>query len=138
MEQYEKNLAVEATRGHGSEKASSRVTSSSRESLYRHFDQLTKEEQMMVLQDALHRKERLEKLEKETERFSQGDLKGLSSKEKAERLVLELNKERERRIQKETAFIELLNEERNARKQVCLRATDSCPNFETPFRCENL
>lgn len=41
----------------------SAVTSSSRDSLYRHFDRLTKQEQIAVLKDALGRKDRLEKLE---------------------------------------------------------------------------
>ena len=71
----------------------------------------------MVLKDAIGRKERLEKLEKESDRFSEIDLKGLSNKEKAEKLIHVLSSERERRMQKEAAFVEMLNEERAARKQ---------------------
>jgi hypothetical protein len=98
-------------------KASSRVTSSSRDSLYKHFDKLTKEEQVMVLKDAIGRKERLEQLEKESDRFSDLDLKGLSNQEKAEKLIKALSAEKERRIQKESAFVAMLNEERAARRQ---------------------
>jgi hypothetical protein len=100
-----------------SEKASSRFTSSSRDSLYKHFDKLSKEEQIMVLKDAIGRKDRLDKLEKDSERFSEVDLKGLSNKEKAEKLIQALSAERERRMQKESVFVEMLNEERAARKQ---------------------
>jgi len=71
----------------------------------------------MVLKDAIGRKDRLDKLEKDSERFSEVDLKGLSNKEKAEKLIQALSAERERRIQKESVFVEMLNEERAARKQ---------------------
>ena len=103
--------------GSVSDRASSRITSSSRDSLYKHFDKLSKEEQIMVLKDAVGRKERLEKLEKQSDRFSELDLNGLSNQEKAEKLIKALSAERERRMQKESAFVEMLNEERAARKQ---------------------
>ena len=93
------------------------ITSSSRDSLYKQFDKLSKEEQIMVLRDALSRKERLEALDKDSERFSEQDLKGLTSKAKAERLIKVLCTERERRVRKEALFVEMLNEERAARKQ---------------------
>mmetsp|Transcript_70293 Transcript_70293/g.187291 ORF Transcript_70293/g.187291 Transcript_70293/m.187291 type:complete len:200 (-) Transcript_70293:168-767(-) len=110
----------------GSEKGSM-VTTSSRDSLYRQFDSLTKDEQILVLKDALSRKERLDKLERESERFSERDLKGLSSKAKAEVLIKALSAERDRRVKKETYFVEMLNEERAARKQ----AEDSMKALES-------
>uniref|UniRef100_A0A7S0LVM0 Uncharacterized protein n=1 Tax=Cryptomonas curvata TaxID=233186 RepID=A0A7S0LVM0_9CRYP len=112
VEQLETNAAT----GKGSEKGSY-ITTSSRDSLYKQFDKLSKEEQIMVLRDALNRKERLEVLEKDSQRFSEQDLKGLSSKAKAEKLIQALGTERERRVRKEALFVEMLNEERAARKQ---------------------
>lgn len=109
-------MEQQAENGKGSEQGSY-ITSSSRDSLYKHFDKLSKEEQIMVLRDALSRKERLEALDKDSERFSEHDLKGLTSKAKAERLIKVLSAERERRVRKEALFVEMLNEERAARKQ---------------------
>mmetsp|Transcript_42784 Transcript_42784/g.68692 ORF Transcript_42784/g.68692 Transcript_42784/m.68692 type:complete len:199 (+) Transcript_42784:152-748(+) len=95
----------------------SAVSSSSRDSLYRHFDKLTKDEQVAVLKDALGRKDRLEKLEGMSEKFDDGSLKGLSAQAKAEKLIKALGNERSNRIQKEKLFVELLQEERTARLQ---------------------
>ena len=112
----EQLMEQQAENGKASEHGSY-ITSSSRDSLYKHFDKLSKEEQIMVLRDALNRKERLEALDKDSERFSEQDLKGLTSKAKAERLIKALSTERERRVRKEALFVEMLNEERAARKQ---------------------
>ena len=57
----------------------SQITSSSRDSLYKHFDKLTKTEQVEVLKDALGRKERLQKLETMSDKFDDSALKGLSA-----------------------------------------------------------
>eukprot|EP00802_Teleaulax_amphioxeia_P016853 Tamp_16983.p1 GENE.Tamp_16983~~Tamp_16983.p1 ORF type:complete len:195 (+),score=57.06 Tamp_16983:480-1064(+) len=95
----------------------SAVTSSSRDSLYRHFDRLTKQEQIAVLKDALGRKDRLEKLESMSEKFDDSAMKGLPAQAKAEKLIKALGNERNNRIQKEKMFVELLQEERTARLQ---------------------
>ena len=116
MGRFVEQLETNAATGRGSEKGSY-ITTSSRDSLYKQFDKLSKEEQIMVLRDALNRKERLEALEKDSQRFSEQDLKGLSSKAKAEKLIQALGTERERRVRKEALFVEMLNEERAARKQ---------------------
>ena len=57
----------------------SQITSSSRDSLYKHFDKLTKTEQVEVLKDAMGRKERLQKLETMSDKFDDSALKGLSA-----------------------------------------------------------
>jgi len=101
----------------GASSKGSLVTSSSRDSLYRHFDKLTKEEQVAVLKDALGRKDRLEKLESNSEKFDDSSLKGLTAQAKAEMLIKALGNERNNRIQKEKMFVELLQEERTARLQ---------------------
>mmetsp|Transcript_61318 Transcript_61318/g.164698 ORF Transcript_61318/g.164698 Transcript_61318/m.164698 type:complete len:155 (+) Transcript_61318:183-647(+) len=100
-----------------SQHASSYKTTSSRSTLYKQFDKLTKEEQIVVLKDALESKDRLDMLETESTRFSDIDLKGLTNEEKAKKLIRVLGSERQRRIQKESAFMEMLQEERVARKQ---------------------
>eukprot|EP00287_Rhodomonas_sp_CCMP768_P009998 CAMPEP_0196728186 /NCGR_PEP_ID=MMETSP1091-20130531/8942_1 /TAXON_ID=302021 /ORGANISM="Rhodomonas sp., Strain CCMP768" /LENGTH=193 /DNA_ID=CAMNT_0042070901 /DNA_START=71 /DNA_END=652 /DNA_ORIENTATION=- len=93
------------------------VSSASRDSLYRHFDKLTKAEQIAVLKDALGRKDRLDKLESASEKFDDAALSGMSSQAKAEKLIQALGNERSNRIKKEAMFVELLNEERQARMQ---------------------
>jgi len=85
----------------------SQITSSSRDSLYKHFDKLTKTEQVEVLKDALGRKERLQKLETMSDKFDDSALKGLSAQAKAEKLLQALGNERNNRIQKEKMFVEL-------------------------------
>mmetsp|Transcript_60276 Transcript_60276/g.123840 ORF Transcript_60276/g.123840 Transcript_60276/m.123840 type:complete len:197 (-) Transcript_60276:398-988(-) len=109
--------AGDAKQEAASSKGGSVVTSSSRDSLYRHFDKLTKEEQVAVLKDALGRKDRLDKLESSSERFDDATLQGLSSQAKAEKLIKALGNERSSRLKKEQMFVELLNEERAARLQ---------------------
>lgn len=98
----------------GSDKGSI-LSSASRDSLYRHFDRLTKEEQVAVLRDALNKKERLDQLEKMSDKFDESTLKGLTSNEKAERLISALTNERQSRQKKEQMFVDLIKEERNAR-----------------------
>ncbi|KAJ1492581.1 hypothetical protein T484DRAFT_2904222 [Baffinella frigidus] len=100
-----------------SAKSGSHFSSASRDSLYRHFDKLGKEEQVQVLKDALGRKERLDKLESASQKFEDKTLRGLSGQQKAEKLLVVLGHEREKRTQKEALFVELLNEERAARVQ---------------------
>ncbi len=80
MEQDNGNQEAASSKG-------SVVTSASRDSLYRHFDKLTKEEQIAVLKDALGRKDRLDKLESASEKFDDAALSGLSSQAKAEMLI---------------------------------------------------
>lgn len=70
-----------------SSKGGSIVSSASRDGLYRHFDKLTKEEQLAVLRDALGRKDRLDKLENASEKFDDAALSGLSAQAKAEKLI---------------------------------------------------
>eukprot|EP00288_Rhodomonas_lens_P014756 CAMPEP_0177716846 /NCGR_PEP_ID=MMETSP0484_2-20121128/14719_1 /TAXON_ID=354590 /ORGANISM="Rhodomonas lens, Strain RHODO" /LENGTH=184 /DNA_ID=CAMNT_0019228887 /DNA_START=166 /DNA_END=717 /DNA_ORIENTATION=- len=100
-----------------SSKGSSVVSSASRDSLYRHFDKLTKDEQIAVLRDALGRKDRLDKLESASTKFDDAALSGLSAQAKAEKLIKALGNERSSRLKKEAMFVELLNEERQARMQ---------------------
>jgi hypothetical protein len=118
----EKNGAKE----HHSDMASIH-SSASRESLYRHFDKLTKEEQITVLRDALSKRDRLDQLDRMSDRFDDAALKGLSSKEKAERLIEALTKERKSRQNKESMFLELIKEERAARvaAESAMRALES-------------
>ena len=59
------------------------LSSASRESLYRHFDKLDKNEQIAVLRDAISKRDRLEQLDRMSDKFDDKELAGLSIKEKA-------------------------------------------------------
>uniref|UniRef100_A0A6U2AST3 Uncharacterized protein n=1 Tax=Hemiselmis andersenii TaxID=464988 RepID=A0A6U2AST3_HEMAN len=91
------------------------LSSASRDSLYRHFDKLEKAEQIAVLRDALSKRDRLEHLDKMSDRFDDKELAGLSVREKAQRLIVALNQERQTRQTKEQMFVDLIKEERAAR-----------------------
>ncbi len=68
-----------------------------------------------MLRDALSKRDRLDQLDRMSDKFDDAALKGLSSKEKAEKLIEALTKERKNRQSKEHMFLELIKEERAAR-----------------------
>jgi hypothetical protein len=62
-----------------------------------------------------------------SEKFDDQALKGLSSKQKAEKLIEALSKERRNRQNKEDMFLELIKEEREARlaAEAAMKALES-------------
>mmetsp|Transcript_47552 Transcript_47552/g.74269 ORF Transcript_47552/g.74269 Transcript_47552/m.74269 type:complete len:202 (+) Transcript_47552:271-876(+) len=92
-------------------------SSASRDTLYRHFEKLTKDEQMAVLKDALNRKQRIDAMDSASSKFDLNELNGLPSQDKADKLLHALGNERDSRKKKEALFEDLLREERSARQQ---------------------